>query len=554
MKFVAALVLMLCPFGAVFAQSLPLPPAEYPIAGSGSGGATGPISPLSPRSSPGTTVAPTPLVFPSRPTPLAPAALEVSSSTADFNETNLSALASPMVENSINSSFTTFATIDVNGATDGSNILTADGTGNIDVYGLTGSLLSSCSQYSLLVCPTVCNSQGQCGAGQAVDTRAIYDLGSQRWVLSALCAFQPSNTTVQDVIGVSTSNNPIGCTSASWHVYNFPACGSFDNWDGSDQPHIGFNNQWLAVTSACSENSTTHQNGTSLAVFDKSNLYNGGSLTLNGNWFEFVDPYNGGPYNGYSVVGARDNPVLTYTSTTSNRLYLTTALVNSSNDVAITYSHVQGSTDSPVFYSNTEKVTTSLTAKGAQGYEIPNVSAPGCTGCMVSFSNGWIHSSGVWAFTNGTPYILSTVVFGEPGFSHATEILGMATNTSDGSSTSVSLKGGTNGNGSMASEIAMPGQLSSIDEALIVYAHSNTNFYPGVKAALWNIDSNSISYIDVLAEGVLSPSNGDQNRWLDFISAITPIPGASSLELAGLVATSSTNDPQRAVYWANLTP
>jgi hypothetical protein len=130
----------------------------------------------------------------------------------------------------------------------------------------------------------------------------------------------------------------------------------------------------------------------------------------------------------------------------------------------------------------------------------------------------------------------------------------MATNTFNGSSTSLSLKGGTNGNGPMASEIAMPSQLSGIDEALIVYAQSNTSFYPGVKAALWNIDSNSISYIDVLAEGVLSPSNGDQNRWLDFISAITPILGASSLELAGSVATSSTNDPQRAVYWANITP
>jgi hypothetical protein len=357
---------------------------------------------------------------------------------------------------------------------------------------------------------------------------------------------------VYDVLAVSQSANPTSCTS--WNVYQFPACGSFDNWDGSDQPHIGVNNQWIAITSACSENSTTHQNGVPLAVFDKNNLYQGGILSLNTNWFEFVDPYNGGPYSGYSTTGARDNPVLTYTSTRDNRLYLTAALVNSSNDIAVTYSHIQGSTDAPVFYSNTEKVTTTLTAAEAQGYEIPTVDAPGCTGCMVSFSNGWIHSSGAWSFTNGTPYVLSTVVFGERGYSNATEILGMATNTSTGASTSISLVGGTNGNGPMASEIAVPAQLTGTNEALIVYAHSNSSFYPGVKAALWDVDSNSISYIEILQEGALTPNNGDQNRWLDFISAISPISNTANLELAGPFAGSSPSDPQRAFYWANVTP
>ena len=38
--------------------------------------------------------------------------------------------------------------------------------------------------------------------------------------------------------------------------------------------------------------------GAGLAVFDKRNLYAGGALTLNQNWFEFVDPYSGGPYSG----------------------------------------------------------------------------------------------------------------------------------------------------------------------------------------------------------------------------------------------------------------
>src|SRR5439155_16607839 len=172
-----------------------------------------------------------------------------------------------------------------------------------------------------------------------------------------------------------------------WNLYQFPACGAFDTWYDGDQPHTGFNSKWIVVATACGSSSKGAPggvNGAGLAVFDKSNLYAGRALTLNQNWFEFVDPFSGGPYSGigagYETV---DNPVTTYSST--GREYLVTSTFNSLGNAGVIYSYVGGPTDSPTFSSAALTVNTSFSAIGMGA-----VDAPGCTNCISALSNNWI--------------------------------------------------------------------------------------------------------------------------------------------------------------------
>ncbi len=250
-------------------------------------------------------------------------------------------------------------------------------------------------------------------------------------------------------------------------------------------------------------------NGAGLAVFDKNNLYSGGTLTLNGNWFEFVDPYSGGRYSGIGGGdGTRDSPAATYTSTINNREYLA-VMKPGGPQAAVIYSHLEGSVDAPVFYSATETVTTSFAIAGG----VPKVDAPGCTGCLGAEANGWIHSVGVYSFANGTPYILSTMVLGEPSHQRCTQIVSIAVNTQNGVATSLQVAGGIDGSGPLAAEIAMPLVNSTgIDQALVVYDHSRSDFYPGVKALWWNVDSNSVSCVTILQQGSFTPDNTAPTR------------------------------------------
>src|ERR1700730_11855891 len=367
------------------------------------------------------------------------------------------------------------------------------------------------------------------------DQRVIYDPGAGRWIITALW-LPASSTIATDVIAVSQSNDP----RLGWNLYQFPACGSFYTRNGSDQPHTGFNGKWIVVNSSCgSQNGIP---GTGLGVFSKSDLYSGKSLIVNTNWFEFVDP----------ISGQTDNPTLTYTRA-AGREYLTHADVSASGFATTTYSYLSGATNAPVLHSGVETVTTSFKAS----LNLPSVSAPGCNFCMGYFSAGWIHSSSVWAFHSGVPYILSTVVLGNPAVSNGTQVINVATNIPTGQAVALRIAPLTqNGSGAMASEIVMPiVPPSSVDEAVIVYDYSSSTYYPGVKAVLWNMDSNSVIYGKSLMQGVLTPSPGfNRRRWVDFIDAVAPVPGRSKLVLAGSVAAPSSTDSEHATYWVQIQP
>lgn len=421
-------------------------------------------------------------------------------------------------------------------ATNGSYVASEDANGNLYIYTISGSLVKQESP-NQIYCGTnalpICSSPGQIINGIQYapfpgDDRIVYDTGSGRWITSALWLYA-QNSVATDVLAVSQSSDP----TAGWNLYQFPACGANDpiSNDGSDQPHLGFNSQWIVATSACKPGYS------SLAVFDKSVLYSGATLTLNTNWFEFADPIENN--------GNRDNPVLTYGPTINNREYLTASAI-SNGYVEVIYSHIEGSIDAPVFYSDTDAVVTGFAASS-----VAAVSTPTCTGCMSTYSNGWTHSSGVWTFRNGEAYILSTMVLGDPRYANANQVDSIAISDA-GVATSLQIGGGT-GYGPMGSEIGVP-LVNNLgyNAALIGIAISTPSYYPGIMAAQWDVDLNSLSFLNSLDEGGFTPNNGDQTRWLDYTSVMSPIPGTSNLVVGGQIAAGSS-DPDRAMYYSTIT-
>ena len=138
------------------------------------------------------------------------------------------------------------------------------------------------------------------------------------------------------------------------------------------------------------------------------------------------------------------------------------------------------------------------------------------------------------------------------GFSETTVVMKIA----NGTSTALRISKNAAGSGPLASEIGVPlGGTSTINEALIAYDYSDSAFYPGIKMAIWNVDNNSIISRSVLKAGILTPNNGDQNRWTDFMDALSPIPGKGSFVVGGTVARPTPNDDQqRATFWGTVTP
>jgi len=555
----------LCVLGMI-AQQPPGDAVRYPISGSGGGGAYGPsilhsFSDLpSPSAEDKAMAAQRALLIESlaekqagvlsraNQAVIPPWSRQVQSNDSEFIESGDSATPSNAAAPTVSNGFSETTTLDVAGTTNGSAILVYNGASVLAVHSMTGTLLKQTPDSAFWCSGT--NPLQVCGTGGfAADPRVKYDTRSKHWIVTALWLLG-SNSVAQDVLAVSQTSDP----TQGWNLYQFPACGAFDNWDGSDQPHTGFNDKWIVVTSACSS-SSSGVNGAGLAVFDKSNLYAGGALTLNQNWFEFVDPFSGGPYSGIGGGdGTRDHPVTTYNS--NGREYLVTSTNNTpsnTGNAGVIYSYVAGPTDAPTFHPARLTVNTSFSAIGMLGVA---VDAPGCTNCIAALSNSWIHSAGLWNWKDGFPRVVSTMVMGQPGLSGATQVINVVMKIANGTSTALRISKNAAGSGPLASEIGVPlGGTSTINEALIAYDYSDSAFYPGIKMAIWNVDNNSIISRSVLKAGILTPNNGDQNRWTDFMDALSPIPGKGSFVVGGTVARPTPNDDQqRATFWGTVTP
>jgi len=436
-----------------------------------------------------------------------------------------------------NQTFITAGDQDLGAATNGSYILQTRASGTFSIYSMSGSVVQTLA-YTQIYCGAnplpICSSNYNPGPG---DNRVIYDAGSQRWVMSSLWVNAGGPPTVpQASLAVSETSNPTG----AWYIYQFPNCGTTDQTIG-DQPRLGFNSQWIVVTSSCSLASDP-----SLNVFDKNNLYSGRSLTLNTNWFGFADSSN---------TTNKDNPARTYTATINNREYLSFLRddANTSKEQVV-YSHIEGSIDSPVFYSETDAVDTNV--PWANGGGVSTVDGPGCTACVGGETNGTIQSSDVFQLSNGQQYILSTNVESDATYSNADDVISVATADS-GAAETLAILPSESGQGAIASEIGMPSVQSVADTASIVYDYGSSTFYPGAYAAQWNLDYNRLDYNQAMQQGNIvppgcnPPSNCTVTRIADYIDAIAPIPGSSQF-IAGsdVLNSSATND--REIYWMNL--
>ena len=214
-----------------------------------------------------------------------------------------------------------------------------------------------------------------------------------------------------------------------------------------------------------------------------------------------------------------------------------------------------GPVDQPTLFSSVETVTTGFEAAPAPGFVVPAVDAPGCVNCIEALSNGWIHSSGLFGSKRNDLWILSSVVMGDPHHINATQVINVATNIPRNCSFALRVSDNQDGAGPLASEIAMPLKTRTVGNvAFIVYDESNSNFVPGVKSVLWDLDRNTIRSGDTLQEGSQTPTGFPQGRWVDFIDAIAPIPASPRLVVAGSLAAPSPIDPQAATYWAEVSP
>src|SRR5436190_9408413 len=260
----------LCVLGMI-AQQLPGDAVRYPISGSGSGGAYGPsivhsFSDLpSPSAQDEAGAAQRVLLMESlaekqagvlsraNQAVIPPWSRQVQSSDSEFIEGGDSASstnAAATTVATVSNGFSETSTVDVTGATNGSAILIENGLSVLAVHSMTGTVLKQTPDTAFW-CPGP-NPLQVCGTGGfAADPRVKYDTGSNRWIVTALWLFG-SNSVPQDVLAVSQTSDP----TQGWNLYQFPACGAFDDWDGSDQPHTGFNSKWIVVTSACSSSSS----------------------------------------------------------------------------------------------------------------------------------------------------------------------------------------------------------------------------------------------------------------------------------------------------------
>jgi hypothetical protein len=79
------------------------------------------------------------------------------------------------------------------------------------------------------------------------------------------------------------------------------------------------------------------------------------------------------------------------------------------------------------------------------------------------------------------------------------------------------------------------------DAVNVVWASTESNFYPGFQGYAWNVHtgtiSNGFSY-----QGGQPPTGSSASRWLDFTDATMPIPGGLTNMLAAPIADPSPSD------------
>jgi hypothetical protein len=69
--------------------------------------------------------------------------------------------------------------------------------------------------------------------------------------------------------------------------------------------------------------------------------------------------------------------------------------------------------------------------------------------------------------------------------------------------------------------------------AVFTWENSDSNFNAGLKDDDWNLDYNTIGYVNVVQAGQATPAGPNRSRWMDFLDAISPIPNSNQVFVGG---------------------
>jgi len=132
------------------------------------------------------------------------------------------------------------------------------------------------------------------------DPKIIYDPYAGRWIFTTLCNAFKSSASV--LMAVTQTDDPTG----NWNLFRIDADGTNESF--ADYPTIGFNKDWIAVSTNMFSNFFDDFNGVNIYVFDKKGLYEN-----TGSNFTLLQDLN---FDGFTIC-----PVTTYDNTVDT-LYL----------------------------------------------------------------------------------------------------------------------------------------------------------------------------------------------------------------------------------------
>ena len=242
-------------------------------------------------------------------------------------------------------------------------------------------------------------------------------------------------------------------------------------------------------------------------MFDKNQLYNGASLQVGVNQFEFADRFD------------VDTPVVTFTrSTIKSREYLAVSNVLSNGHAQVIFSYLQGPVHAPILYQPAETVNLTVTGN----YAVPEGFQLGCSSpCIGSDDDARINSASVGLASNGHAYILVTFAVGKPATNSNTSTLVLvATDTVTGAAVSHAIAA-TSPNVVAYPSIALA---NHTNRAVVGYASFTITNYPGAKTNEWDIGTNVLSTSRKFAQSTVDHTFS--TRWGDY-STTVPDPSSS---------------------------
>lgn len=361
----------------------------------------------------------------------------------------------------------------------------------------------------------------------SADPHVKYDQYSNRWIIVGQ---SDVTTTSSLVVAVSQTDDPTG----TYNKYVFRI--DPDSAQVADFPLVGYNKKWIVITTNLFSIDLTSSTGTSLFVFDKSDMYNGSNIEFGSNAFRQLS----GTPEGFNPCPA----VMYSADSVGNDMYLMQTWNSSSGILRL--SKIKG--------------------------ELPNISWPSNV-VFPKFSTGWTNvvGDGDIAPQKDDSRKINTgdarmqTVFERNGLLWACQNIFINDKAiiqwMQLSSTGNIIQTGRINSGSAFR--AFPSLAVSPNESMLVgYSHFSENTYPSAAYSYrnagtpYNTLDNEVIYKDGVAP-YYKTFGGDRNRWGDYSStAVDPVTGDlwTKQEIAAEKAGTGTSSSRYATWWAAVKP